>query len=122
MAVNKKPTLKHEIKEEPSQRVPETNGATEEKAASNAATKGATAAGSAAPAPTMLAPPNANWNPEQQIALENAMRKFPAMQFSANPAERWEKIAGEVPGKNKKEVKQRVKVHSWARGMVSVNC
>ncbi|KAL2911856.1 Zuotin [Polyrhizophydium stewartii] len=58
---------------------------------------------------TMLAPPNPAWSTEQQLALEQALRKFPASAFTANPAERWEKIAGEVPGKNKKDIKQRVK-------------
>ncbi|KAJ3044313.1 hypothetical protein HDV00_002633 [Rhizophlyctis rosea] len=115
LAANKKPTLKQEIKEVPSERLPaETNGvATAEKAPAKPAapqTNGtAASADTGAPKPTMLAPPNASWSNEQQIALETAMRKFPAMQFSANPSERWEKIAAEVPGKDKKDVKKRVK-------------
>ncbi|KAI9098042.1 DnaJ domain-containing protein, partial [Phlyctochytrium arcticum] len=58
---------------------------------------------------TMMAPPNPAWSTDQQLALEMAMRKFPATQFRAAPNERWEKIAGEVEGKSKKEVKARVK-------------
>jgi DnaJ family protein C protein 2 len=54
-------------------------------------------------------PENDTWTSEQQAALEAGLRKFPASQFSANPSDRWEKIASEVPGKSKKEVKQRVK-------------
>ncbi|KAJ3183644.1 hypothetical protein HDU85_002073 [Gaertneriomyces sp. JEL0708] len=60
------------------------------------------------PQPTM-APPNANWSAAQQIALEQAMRQFPAMQFRDAPNERWEKIAGVVEGKSVKEIKKRVK-------------
>ncbi|KAJ3417044.1 hypothetical protein HDV05_007526 [Chytridiales sp. JEL 0842] len=54
-------------------------------------------------------PENDSWSAEQQAALEAGLRKYPASQFSANPSERWEKIASEVQGKSKKEVKQRVK-------------
>ncbi|KAJ1330260.1 hypothetical protein BSLG_009575 [Batrachochytrium salamandrivorans] len=46
---------------------------------------------------------------EQQLALEQAMRKFPASAFTANPAGRWEKMADDVPGKSKNEIKARVK-------------
>ncbi|KAJ3092035.1 hypothetical protein HK102_011383 [Quaeritorhiza haematococci] len=49
------------------------------------------------------------WTPAQQAALESALRKYPASAFSANPAERWDKIAGEVEGRTKKEIKLRVK-------------
>ena len=63
----------------------------------------------AAPTPTMAAPSNPNWSPEQQLALESALRQFPASSFKANPSERWEKIAGVIDGKNKKDVKTRVK-------------
>lgn len=46
------------------------------------------------------------WTPEQQVALEAALRKYPA---SMDKAERWKAVAGEVPGKNKKECIARFK-------------
>ena len=70
----------------------------------------APAAANAAPTGMFVVPEgDSSWTAEQQAALEAGLRKFPAMQFSANPAERWDKIAAEIDGKNKKEVKQRVK-------------
>ncbi|KAI9359274.1 hypothetical protein DFJ73DRAFT_817630 [Zopfochytrium polystomum] len=66
---------------------------------------------SPSPAPSGFVIPegDSSWSASQQAALEAALRKFPASQFTAAPAERWEKIAGEIEGKSKKEVKQRVK-------------
>ncbi|KAI8909192.1 hypothetical protein EDD86DRAFT_207129 [Gorgonomyces haynaldii] len=63
-----------------------------------------------APKPTMLVPEKSDWTLEQQLALEAGLRQFTAAMFSKNPAERWEKIAEVVPGKDKKDVKTRVKV------------
>ncbi|KAJ3023095.1 hypothetical protein HKX48_004211 [Thoreauomyces humboldtii] len=74
-----------------------------------AAAKPATPAAASPVTPTMMAPPNASWSTEQQLALEQAMRKYPAATFRETPNERWEKIAEDVTGKNKKEIKQRVK-------------
>ncbi|KAJ3299819.1 DnaJ (Hsp40), sub C, member 2 [Borealophlyctis nickersoniae] len=114
IALNKKPVLKQEITEEPTKRVDGavsltngTNGSAAPKD-SKPKTNGAAPANDG-PKPTMLAPPSPSWTNEQQVALEQAMRKYPAMQFSSNPSERWEKIAAEVPGKTKKEIRQRVK-------------
>ncbi|KAJ3097703.1 hypothetical protein HDU97_004587 [Phlyctochytrium planicorne] len=56
-----------------------------------------------------VVPEDASWSAAQQAQLEAALRKYPASAFTAAPSERWEKIATEVDGKNKKEVKQRVK-------------
>ncbi|KAJ3111606.1 hypothetical protein HDU96_005538 [Phlyctochytrium bullatum] len=56
-----------------------------------------------------VVPENDSWTAAQQAQLEAALRKYPAAQFASAPSERWEKIAGEVDGKNKKEVKARVK-------------
>jgi len=61
------------------------------------------------PMPTMMVPPNPNWNNEQQIALEGALRKFPASAFTANPSKRWDAIAELVPGKASKDIKARMK-------------
>lgn len=58
---------------------------------------------------TMMAPLNASWNADQQTALENGLRTFPAAAFRANPNERWAKIAETIQGKSVKEVKARVK-------------
>ncbi|KAJ3216077.1 hypothetical protein HDU67_009957 [Dinochytrium kinnereticum] len=69
----------------------------------------------AAPAPAastpggFVVPENDSWSAAQQAELEAALRKYPASQFAAAPSERWEKIATEVTGKSKKEVRQRVK-------------
>lgn len=52
------------------------------------------------------APPSTEWSQQQQAALETALRKFPA---TMEKNERWKAIAGDVPGKNKKECVQRVK-------------
>ncbi|TPX54628.1 hypothetical protein SeMB42_g00170 [Synchytrium endobioticum] len=49
------------------------------------------------------------WTPAQQSALEAAMKKHTAAMFTKNPGERWEKVAGDVEGKNVKEVKARIK-------------
>lgn len=46
------------------------------------------------------------WTPEQQKLLEEAMRKHPPTQV---PAERWVKIAEEIPGKNKQQCVARFK-------------
>ncbi|KAJ3166155.1 hypothetical protein HK101_012006 [Irineochytrium annulatum] len=64
---------------------------------------------SPAPASGFVVPEDSSWTSSQQAELEAALRKFPASQFTSQPSERWEKIATEVTGKNKKEVKQRVK-------------
>ncbi|KAJ3340392.1 hypothetical protein HDU83_007105 [Entophlyctis luteolus] len=54
-------------------------------------------------------PDNDTWSSVQQSQLEDALKKFPASQFAAAPAKRWEEIAKEIDGKNLKEVKQRMK-------------
>ncbi|KAI8590326.1 hypothetical protein BDZ88DRAFT_414935 [Geranomyces variabilis] len=83
-------------------------GAAAVKSTVAAATAGASKV-AAAVAPSMMAPANASWSTEQQLALESLMRKYPATAFRETPNERWEKIAAEIEGKNKKDVKQRVK-------------
>ncbi|KNC96251.1 uncharacterized protein SPPG_08403 [Spizellomyces punctatus DAOM BR117] len=105
----KKPVAKVEINDKPTERVePATAAAPDEASTAKAVVNGDKAAPKA-PQPSMPAPPNASWSTEQQIALEQAMRKFPAASFRENPNERWEKITSEVAGKTKKEIKQRVK-------------
>jgi DnaJ homolog subfamily C member 2 len=65
----------------------------------------------AAPASMFVIPEgDTSWTAAQQAQLEAGLRKYPAVAFAKAPAERWEKIAEEIDGKNKKEVKQRVKV------------
>ncbi|KAI8822020.1 uncharacterized protein EV422DRAFT_525342 [Fimicolochytrium jonesii] len=104
----KKPVAKVEIKEQPSEKVDETPAKPAAKpAAAKPAVNGTAAAAPASP--TMMAPANASWSTDQQIALEQAMRKYPAAQFRETPNERWERIAEEIPGKTKKDIKQRVK-------------
>ncbi|KAJ3396153.1 hypothetical protein HDU92_003825 [Lobulomyces angularis] len=50
------------------------------------------------------------WTPQEQIILENSLRKYPANLFKSDPSERWKKIAAEFgDSKNLKEVKLRVK-------------
>ncbi|KAJ3330966.1 hypothetical protein HDU76_004406 [Blyttiomyces sp. JEL0837] len=109
-----------EIKETPTARDGE-GAAKKENNPPDAAVNGkkpATPAPAAAAAPAPAAAGNSgfvipdgdnSWTPAQQAALEAGLRKFPASMFSAAPSERWEKIASEIEGKNKKEVKQRVK-------------
>ncbi|EGF84287.1 hypothetical protein BATDEDRAFT_34216 [Batrachochytrium dendrobatidis JAM81] len=94
-----KPVNKIEIKDAPSERIEPLLKTTTVEPVSKAS----------APATTMMAPPNANWSAEQQLALEQAMRKYPASAFTSNPSGRWEQMANDVPGKNKNEIKNRVK-------------
>ncbi len=60
--------------------------------------------------PTMLLPEKDDWTTAQQVALEAALKKYPASAFSKNPAERCDKIASDIDGKDKKQVKTRLKV------------
>lgn len=46
------------------------------------------------------------WSPDQQAALQQALKDVPA---SIEPGERWTRIAGLVPGKTKKECVARFK-------------
>lgn len=46
------------------------------------------------------------WSADQQKALEDALRKHK----DANKEEKWDLIAGDVPGKDRKECMQRFKV------------
>ncbi|KAI8853725.1 hypothetical protein BC829DRAFT_439823 [Chytridium lagenaria] len=60
----------------------------------------ATPAGKKAARPAgFVVPENDSWTAAQQAQLEQALRKFPAVQFAAAPSERWEKIAEEIDGK-----------------------
>ncbi|KAJ3124247.1 hypothetical protein HK098_001309 [Nowakowskiella sp. JEL0407] len=52
---------------------------------------------------------SSDWTPEQQSALESALKQYPASMFTSAPAERWSKIAELIEGKSKKDVKARVK-------------
>jgi hypothetical protein len=52
----------------------------------------------------------AHWSAEQQKALEDALRKHKA----AGKDEKWDLIAGDVPGKTKADCVQRFKVHPCA--------
>ncbi|KAI8912077.1 hypothetical protein DFJ77DRAFT_87983 [Powellomyces hirtus] len=107
-AAVKKPVAKVEIAEKPSERIEESTTAAKATPATKPVTT-PTAPVKDENVPTMMAPPNASWSTEQQLALEQAMRKYPATQFRESPNERWEKIASEIEGKNKKDIKQRVK-------------
>ncbi|KAI8613974.1 hypothetical protein BC830DRAFT_1169812 [Chytriomyces sp. MP71] len=100
-----------EIKERPSDRsevnsdlaVPTPSSAKSVKAATPAASvTGVTAGG-------FVLPENDTWSAAQQTQLEDGLKKFPASQFSASPAKRWEAVANEVEGRSVKEVKQRMK-------------
>ncbi|KAI8926124.1 hypothetical protein BC831DRAFT_511969 [Entophlyctis helioformis] len=109
-----KPVAKVEITETPSTRdepLPGEVAAASRPATAAAASRPASApaAAAAAAAPSMPAPPNPNWSADQQLALEQALRKFPASAFTSAPADRWVKIAGEIPGKTTKDIKNRVK-------------
>merc|ERR1711879_488814 len=59
-------------------------------------------------APTVVVPDTpispADWSPEDQKLLEVAMKKF-----GAKEGDRWNKIAGEIPGMTKKDCVQRYK-------------
>ncbi|KAJ1554681.1 DnaJ (Hsp40), sub C, member 2 [Nowakowskiella sp. JEL0078] len=52
---------------------------------------------------------SSEWTTSQQLALEAALKQYPASQFTAAPTERWVKIAELIEGKSKKDVKARVK-------------
>jgi DnaJ family protein C protein 2 len=95
-----KPVTKVEIKEQPTEKVEESATPKETPVASPAAPESST---------SMKAPANPNWNTEQQTALENALRQFPAASFREAPNQRWVKIAEVIPGKTVKEIKARVK-------------
>lgn len=71
------------------------------KSAAAAAPKSAAASGSS----------EADWTPEQQSALENALRKYPG---TMDKNERWNKIAEDVPGKTRKDCVARFKFLSDA--------
>ncbi|KAJ3001406.1 UNVERIFIED_CONTAM: hypothetical protein HDU68_006914, partial [Siphonaria sp. JEL0065] len=66
-----------------------------------AAATGTTAGG-------FILPDNDKWTSAEQAALEEGLKKYPAAQFSAAPAKRWDQIAADI-GKSAKEVKQRMK-------------
>ncbi|KAJ1563438.1 hypothetical protein HK405_002030 [Cladochytrium tenue] len=99
-----------EIKEVPSSRA-DTDGRTPgTSTASNPSSTAQRDAASPEPPGSFVVPSgDLSWSPAQQAALEAGLRKYPASQFAANPATRWDKIAAEIEGKSKKEVKQRVK-------------
>ncbi|KAI9328822.1 hypothetical protein BDR26DRAFT_873405 [Obelidium mucronatum] len=71
------------------------------KPAAPAAAAGTTAGG-------FILPDNDKWTAAQQAALEDGLKKYPASQFSAAPAKRWEQIASDI-GMSTKDVKQRMK-------------
>lgn len=58
------------------------------------------------PAPAVIEEVVNEWSQEQQLALEKGLKKYPA---SMDKAERWTKIAEEVPGKTKKDCMARFK-------------
>lgn len=45
-----------------------------------------------------------NWSPEEQKLLEGAMKKF-----TSKEGDRWNKIAGEIPGRSKQDCVERYK-------------
>lgn len=64
------------------------------------------AGAASAPAPASPRPDPAAWSVEQQKALEDALRTYPA---SMDKNERWTKIAAAVPDKTKKDCVKRFK-------------
>lgn len=58
--------------------------------------------------PKMTIPEKSDWSIEQQLQLEAALVKFPAAGFKKQD-KRWEKIAMEIVGKDKTQVKSRMK-------------
>lgn len=64
------------------------------------------AAPAPAPAPASPRPDPSAWSVEQQKALEDALRTYPA---SMDKNERWTKIAAAVPDKGKKDCVKRFK-------------
>ncbi|RKP06319.1 hypothetical protein THASP1DRAFT_22327, partial [Thamnocephalis sphaerospora] len=85
------------INDEPSIRFDVVDGASEPASAS-----AATAAAAEKPADTAV-----NWTSEQQQQLEKALKTYPASW--KGEGDRWDMIAAEVEGRNKREVKLRVK-------------
>ncbi|KAJ3124931.1 DnaJ (Hsp40), sub C, member 2 [Physocladia obscura] len=102
-ASKKKDTM---LNEKPSDRT-EVNSDLATPAGSAKAAKPAVA--SSTTAGGFVLPENDMWSAAQQAALEEGLKKYPAIQFNSAPAKRWEEIAKEVDGKNVKEVKQRMK-------------
>ena len=55
----------------------------------------------------------APWNKDEQSVLEKALRKFPA-----STAQRWDKIAEELPNRTKKDCMKRYKVSECVENMI----
>jgi DnaJ family protein C protein 2 len=102
-----KPVPKVDVKDAPTVRLTDSKMGTEQTKENK--TPAAAADKNAGSPSTMMAPLNASWNADQQMALENGLRTFPAAAFRSNPNERWAKIAETIQGKSVKEVKNRVK-------------
>jgi DnaJ family protein C protein 2 len=104
-----KPVAKVDVKDPPTVRLTDSKmGDQAPGAKENAAPSTGKNAAAGSPS-TLMAPLNASWNADQQLALENGLRTFPAAAFRASPNDRWAKIAETIPGKSVKEVKARVK-------------
>jgi hypothetical protein len=58
--------------------------------------------------PTMQVPEKSDWTTAQQLQLEAALKKYPAAGFK-NVEKRWEKCATDIIGKDKRQVKSRMK-------------
>ncbi|KAJ3131117.1 hypothetical protein HK100_006776 [Physocladia obscura] len=104
-AAKKKETI---LNEKPSNRV-EVNSNLAAPAGGNTKAVNPTAVPGSITAGGFVLPENDTWSAAQQVALEDGLKKYPATQFTAAPAKRWEEIAKEIDGKNVKEVKQRMK-------------
>ncbi len=59
--------------------------------------------------PSMALPENDDWKISEQVAFEAALKKHTAAAFSKNPNDRWNKIAEEVPNRDAKACKNRLK-------------
>ena len=57
--------------------------------------------------PAMKLPEKSDWTIEQQLQLEEGLKKYPAKSFR-NVADRWDKVARGITGKDKKQVKLRM--------------